>query len=60
MMYFFLAQLTAGSKQRRIVDIADVHHIIVYSSDKWTEGDLDLAFTYLNPEVADRGFDKVR
>jgi hypothetical protein len=48
-----LAQLIAGTQQRRIVDIADAYHIIVHSSDKWTEGDLDLGFTYLNPEVAD-------
>ena len=48
-----LARLIAGTQQRRIVNIADAHHIIVHSSDKWTEGDLDLAFTYLNPEVAD-------
>jgi hypothetical protein len=48
-----LARLIAGTQQRLIVDIADAHHIIVHSSDEWTEGDLDLAFTYLNPEVAD-------
>ena len=48
-----LARLIAGTQQRRIVDIADAHHIIVHSSDEWTEEDLDLAFTYLNPEVAD-------
>ena len=47
-----LVRLIAGTQQRRIMDIADAHHIIVRSSDKWTEGDLDLAFTYLNPEVA--------
>ena len=47
-----LARLIAGTQQRRIVDISDAHHIIVHSSDKWTECDLDLAFTYLNPEVA--------
>lgn len=48
-----LERLIAGAQQRQIVDIADAHHIIVYSNDKWTEEDLDLAFTYLNPEVAD-------
>jgi hypothetical protein len=48
-----LARFIAGTQQRRIVNIADAHHIIVQSSDKWTEKDLDLAFTYLNPEVAD-------
>ena len=48
-----LARLIAGTKQNRIVDIADAHHIIVHSSDKWTEVDLDLAFTYLNPKIAD-------
>ena len=48
-----LARLIAGTQQRRIVDITDAYHIIVHSSDKWTEGDLDLAFTCLNPEVAD-------
>lgn len=48
-----LARLIVGTQQRRIVDIADAYHIIVHSSDKWTEGDLDLAFTYLSPEVAD-------
>ena len=47
-----LARLTAVTQQRRIMDIAHAHHIIVRSSDKWTEGDLDLAFTYLPPEVA--------
>jgi hypothetical protein len=48
-----LARFIAGTQQRRIVDIIDAHHIIVHSSDKWTEGDLDLAFTYLTSEVAD-------
>jgi hypothetical protein len=48
-----LARFIDGTQQRRIVDIADAHHIIMRSSDKWTEKDLDLAFTYLNPEVAD-------
>src|SRR5271154_5686065 len=47
-----LVRFNAGTQQRLIVDIADAHHIIVHSSDKWTEGDLDLAFTYLTPEVA--------
>jgi len=48
-----LVRFIAGTQQRRIVNIADAHHIIVESSDTWTEKDLDLAFTYLNPEVAD-------
>jgi hypothetical protein len=48
-----LVRFTSGTQQRRVVDIAHAHHIIVQSSDKWTEGDLDLAFTYLSPEVAD-------
>jgi hypothetical protein len=48
-----LARIIALQQQKQIVDIADAHHIIVHSSDKWTEGDLDLAFTYPNPEVAD-------
>jgi hypothetical protein len=48
-----LVRFVAGTQQRRIVNIADAQHIIVHSSDKWTEKDLDLAFTYLNPEVAD-------
>jgi hypothetical protein len=48
-----LVRFIAGTQQRRIVNIADAHHIIVHSSDKWTEKDLDLAFTYLNPGVAD-------
>lgn len=48
-----LARLIAGTQQRRIVDITDARHIIVHSSDDWTEGDLDLAFTYLAPDVAD-------
>lgn len=48
-----LVRFIAGTQQRRIVNIADAFHIIVQSNDKWTEKDLDLAFTYLNPEVAD-------
>jgi hypothetical protein len=48
-----LTRFIAGAQQRRIVDITDAHHIIVQSSDQWTEEDIDLAFTYLNPEVAD-------
>jgi hypothetical protein len=48
-----LARFIAGTRQRRIVNIADAHTIIMQSSDQWTETDLDLAFTYLNPEVAD-------
>ena len=48
-----LARLIAGTQQRLVVDIADAHHIIVHSGDDWTEGDLDLAFTYLTPKVAD-------
>jgi hypothetical protein len=48
-----LVRFIAGTQQRRIVNIADAHHIIVQSSDRWTQKDLDLAFTYLNPEVAD-------
>jgi hypothetical protein len=35
------------------VNIADAHHIIVRSSDEWTDNDLELAFTFLNAEVAD-------
>lgn len=46
-----LARFTAVTQQRRIMDIAHAHHIIVRSSDKWTEGDLDLAFTYLPPKL---------
>ncbi|GLS20702.1 hypothetical protein GCM10007874_37190 [Labrys miyagiensis] len=48
-----LVRLIAGTQKRQIIDITDAHHIIVHSSDNWTEGDLDLAFTFLNPEVAD-------
>jgi hypothetical protein len=48
-----LVRFIAGTQQRRIVNIADAHHIIVCSSDDWTEKDADLAFTYLNPEVAE-------
>src|SRR5580693_9197166 len=48
-----LARLVAGTKPRRIVDISDAQHIIVRSSDQWTERDIDLAFTFLNPEVAE-------
>ena len=48
-----LVRFISGTQQRRIVSIADAQHIIVQSSDKWSEKDLDLAFTYLNPEVAD-------
>ncbi len=48
-----LVRFIAGTQQRRIVNIADAHHIIIHSNDIWTETDLDLAFTYLNPEVAD-------
>lgn len=48
-----LVRFIPRTQQRRIVDITDAHHIIVQSSDEWTEKDFDLAFTYLNPEVAD-------
>jgi hypothetical protein len=49
-----LVRFIAGTQQRQIVDITAAHHVIVHSSDNWeTEGELDLAFTYLNPEVAD-------
>jgi hypothetical protein len=48
-----LTRFIAGTQQSRIVDITDAFHIIVHSSDTWTEKDLDLAFTYLNPDAAD-------
>jgi hypothetical protein len=48
-----LARFIAGTQQRRIVNIADAHHVIVHSADGWTDKDLDLAFTFLSPEVAD-------
>lgn len=48
-----LMRLVPGTQQRRIVDITDAHRIIVQSNDEWTQRDIDLAFTYLNPEVAD-------
>jgi hypothetical protein len=48
-----LTQFVAGKQQNRPVDISDAHHRIVHSSVEWTEGDLDLAFTFLNPDVAD-------
>lgn len=48
-----MTRFIAGTQQRRIVNIADAHHIIVHSADGWTDKDLDLAFTYLSPEVAD-------
>ena len=49
-----LVRFVAGTRQNRTVDIDDAHHIIMESNDEWTETDLDLAFTYLNPEVADK------
>jgi hypothetical protein len=48
-----LTRFVPGTQQRRIVNISDAHHIIAHSSDNWTQHDLDLAFTFLNPEVAD-------
>jgi hypothetical protein len=48
-----LTRLVAGTQQRRIVDISDAQTIIVESSNKWSEKDFDLAFTFLNRDVAD-------
>jgi hypothetical protein len=57
-----LVRLIAGARQISRADIADAQTIIVQShdtgsekqgSDKWTEGGFDLAFTYLNHDVAD-------
>jgi hypothetical protein len=55
-----IVRFIPGTQQRRIVDITDAFHVIVHNidqwtarSDKWKENGLDLAFTYLNPEVAD-------
>lgn len=48
-----LTSLIAGTQQRQVLDIADAHTVIVQSNDRWTEKDLDLAFTFLNPRVAD-------
>jgi len=57
-----LARLIVGAQQRRRVDITDAQTIIVQSHetrtdkqgpDNWTEDGFDLAFTYLNPDVAD-------
>ena len=47
-----LTRFVAGTQQRRILNIADAQHIIVRSSDEWTDKDLELAFTYLNADVA--------
>jgi hypothetical protein len=48
-----LVRLVSGKDpQRRIVDLSDAQHVIVHSSEQWTETDLDLAFTFLAPEVA--------
>ena len=51
-----LARLITGARQRLPVDIADAHTIIVQTHkphEEWTEDGFDLAFTYLNPGVAD-------
>lgn len=48
-----LVRFIGGTQQRRIVKFEGARHLILESSDEWTETDLDLAFTYLAPEVAD-------
>lgn len=57
-----LARLITGTQQRPVVDITDAQTIITQTHDtrsdkpdpdKWTEDGFDLAFTYLNPNVAD-------
>jgi hypothetical protein len=48
-----LVRFIAGTQQRRIIKFEGARHLILESSDEWTETDLDLAFTYLAPEVAD-------
>jgi hypothetical protein len=48
-----LVRFTAGTQQRRIVRFEGARHLILESYDDWTETDLDLAFTHLDPEVAD-------
>ena len=51
-----LARLITGVRQRPPLDIADAHTIIMQTHkpyEEWTEDGFDLAFTYLNPEVAD-------
>ena len=48
-----LARFVAGGpSQRRRIRMDEVYNVIVHSSDKWTETDLDLAFTLLPPEIA--------
>lgn len=48
-----LVRFISGTQQRRIVKFEGARHLILESSDDWTETGLDLAFTYLAPEVAD-------
>jgi hypothetical protein len=48
-----LVRFLAGSRQRLMLSLADVHTVIIQSSDTWSADDYDLAFTLLRPEVAD-------
>jgi hypothetical protein len=47
-----LIRFSAGGQQRRMLKLGDTQTIILQSSDTWSEKDLDLAFTYLPPDVA--------
>lgn len=48
-----LARFVAGGpSQRRRIRMDEAQNVIVQSSDKWTETDLDLAFTFLPPDIA--------
>ncbi len=47
-----LVRFIAGTQQRRVVKFEGARHLILESSDEWTESGLDLAFTYLAPDVA--------
>jgi hypothetical protein len=47
-----LIRFSAERSQRTKLKLGDSETIIVESSDTWSEKDLDLAFTYLPPEIA--------
>jgi hypothetical protein len=47
-----LVRFIAGTQQSRIVKFEGAKHLILESSDEWSEKELDLAFTYLGEEVA--------
>jgi len=48
-----LVRFSGVGMQKHMLQLGDTETIIVCSSDTWTETDLDLAFTFLPPDIAD-------